>query len=722
LINSKNIFLSKPFLNGSITLAYLFCILFISTGCSTKRYSDPLSPEEALKSFQLNEDFDIEIFAAEPFVLDPVDMVFDEEGKAYVVEMPDYPYQPKAGKAAGRIRLLMDTNGDGRIDKSIVFADSLSEATSILPWKGGLIVTAAPYILYLKDTNGDSRADTKEVLFSGFFRNNSEAQITGLRFEIDNWIYANNRGQDGVVNYSGKPDAPSVSVRGADFRFRLDRGQFEPETGPGQFGQMIDKWGHRFFTENSIHLEQSVIPWRYLHRHAYLPSTTAVVNISDHDPIMYQETPPPYWRAERTNRRNKQYQEQKLSRVEYAEDHFTGVSGAVIYLADAFPQEYYGNIFCGDVAGNLVHRDIVTLSPDSTRFIAKRANAEKDGEFLSSKDPWFRPANVTVGPEGYLYVIDMYRQHIETPVSIPEDLQTDMDFLRGSDKGRIYRIVPKKGRAAKPASANLKNMQSAQLIGQLASSNQWFALQAQRLLLERYDTSVIPLVKSMFTTHKDPSARTHALFVLEGPNAMNASIAKQAVKDSDPNVRENGLILAERYQQLLSLVIEATKDSIARVAMQATLSLGEFKGHEVIPTMAAVLQKHFHDRWFRMAVLSADAGSSIQFLNHLINKGKFFSEYDSAGAAFLQDISFIVGFRNQTGEITQLLKLVSNTSINNNNSGWRLAALNGLSKGLKKLKTKPAADAQLKQVLQNMESGDAKETHEAVDEVRKLLQ
>jgi hypothetical protein len=296
-----------------------------------------------------------------------------------------------------------------------------------------------------------------------------------------------------------------------------------------------------------------------------------------------------------------------------------------------------------------------------------------------------------------------------------------MDFLRGSDKGRIYRIVPKKGRSSKPVSVNLKNMPSAQLVVQLASSNQWFALQAQRLILEGQDASVIPLVKEMFATHKDPSARTHALFVLEGLNALDASLVTQAVKDIDPNLRENGLILAERYPQLLPLIMEATKDPVARVALQAALSLGEFKGQNIIPAMAAVLQKHIRDRWFRMAVLSADAGSSVQFLDYLVKKERFFTEYDSAGAAFLQDISFIIGFRNQTGEITRLLKLVSNTSTNNN-SGGQLAALNGLSKGLSKLKTKPAADAPLKQVLQSMESSDTTEMREALDEVRKLLQ
>jgi len=700
---------------------YLLCIFLFASGCSGKHYADPLSPEQALKSFRLNDDFNIELFAAEPFILDPVDLVFDGEGKAYVVEMPDYPYQPTKGKGAGRIRLLIDTNGDGRIDKSTVFADSLSEATSILPWKGGLIITAAPHILYLKDTTGDFRADTKEVLFSGFFRNNSEAQITCLRFGIDNWIYANNRGQDGEVHFNRKADVAPISVRGADFRFRLDRDQFEPETGPGQFGQTIDEWGHRFFTENSIHLQHAVIAWRYLHRHPYLPSTTAVVNISDHDPVMYQETPPPYWRAERTNRRNKQYQEQKLSRIEYAEDHFTGASGGTIYTGDAYPKEYYGNVFTGDVAGNLIHRDLLTLMPDSTRFVAKRGEGEIDREFLSSKDPWFRPANFTVGPDGYLYVVDMYRQHIETPVSIPEDLQTDMDFLRGSDYGRIYRIIPKKGRSAKPALANLKNMQSAQLVELLASSNQWWAIQSQRLLLERQDASVIPLVKSVFTTHIDPVTRLHALFVLEGLNALDASLVKQAVKDKDPNLRENGLILAENYPEHLPLIIQATKDSFARVALQATLSLGEFKTHQVTPALAAVVEKYDTDRWFRMAVLSTDAGSSPELLKLLADKSSFFLEYKPEKASFLEDISYIVGFRNRQGEVPGLLKLLLLPSLKME-SRWRLAALTGIGRGLKKLETKPVADPLLNEALQNIQTGGGKEIQDAVNEIRKSLQ
>ncbi|MBS1736102.1 MAG: dehydrogenase, partial [Bacteroidetes bacterium] len=397
-----------------------FCIILLlcvsSFSCSEKRYTDALSPEEAIHSFSLNDDdFKIELFAAEPFVTDPVEMVFDEEGNVFVVELPDYPFRPESGIGSGKIRMLIDTSGDGRIDKSVIYADSLLEATSILPWNGGLIVAAAPSIFFLKDTNGDNRADLKEMLYTGFFQNNVEYQVTNLRFGIDNWIYAANFGQEGKVTSVKNPNKPAISVRGGDFRFRMDREQFEVESGPTQFGQTINDWGNRFITDNSLHIQQPVIPWRYLQRNPYLRSTNATVNISDHDPVMYQITQAPYWRVERTKRRNQSYQENNLDRVEYEDDHFTGACGTAVYGADAFPEKYYGNIFIAEVAGNLVHRDVVGLHADSITYVAKRDETEKNKEFLTSTDPWFRPVNFTVGPDGSLYVIDMYRQHIEGP-------------------------------------------------------------------------------------------------------------------------------------------------------------------------------------------------------------------------------------------------------------------------------------------------------------------
>ncbi|HEX5026214.1 MAG TPA: PVC-type heme-binding CxxCH protein, partial [Agriterribacter sp.] len=276
-MNNSVLMLAK-YNKNKIILVLLLSSAFFS--CIPKRYPDALSVDDALKHFEIADGFTVETFASEPQVLSPVDMVFDEQGNIFVLEMADYPGQPAAGEGKGRIKLLKDSNGDGKIDSAIVFADKLPSATSMLPWKGGLIVTAAPDILFLKDTTGDFRADSKEIMFTGFFANNSEAQITSLRLGVDNWIYANNNGQAGEVHAPHDTGA-SLSMGGSDFRFRPDKGLFEKESGSGQFGLATDDWGNRFYTQNTLHIQQAPIPWRYLHRHPYLPSDRAEKNISD---------------------------------------------------------------------------------------------------------------------------------------------------------------------------------------------------------------------------------------------------------------------------------------------------------------------------------------------------------------------------------------------------------------------------------------------------------
>lgn len=635
----------------NLVLYLLFAALFLS--CSRSPYPEPLTPDEALAAFELADGFKIELFAAEPHVLDPVSMIFDERGHIYVVEMPDYPYKPEEGKAKGRIRRLVDSDGDGLVDQSIIFADHLSEATSILPWKGGLLVTSAPNIYYLKDTDGDDRADQQEVLFSGFFENNSEAQITNLRFSVDNWIYAANFGQPGEVSFHRKPDAPALSMRGGDFRFRLDRDLFGSATGPTQFGQAIDDWGHRFMSQNTIHLRQAVIPWRYLHRHPHLPSTNAVQNISDHDLEMFQLTPPPYWRAERTRRRQQSYDEQNLDRTEYAEDHFTGSSGATFYGGDAFPADFYGNIFSGDVAGNLIHRDVLTPLESKPIYIAKRSENELDREFLTSIDPWFRPANFTVGPDGCLYVIDMYRQHIETPVSIPDDLKAEMDFYNGSQHGRIYRISPANNE--RPiALPNLKDKTTPELAALLEHNNQWHRLQAQRLLLERQDTTVGSELEKLYRNHRDPRTRLHALYTLEGLGLLEATDVERALADPHPGLREHGIILSERFPPLLPHLLKMVDDIHPRVALQACLSIGEFSGAEVTVALAAGLEKYGENTWFRTAVLSSKPGSSPGLIEALIERQFFSDPLANYQTAFLEDLTKIISKRKDTEELERL--------------------------------------------------------------------
>ena len=712
MINSRKSSLKKIVYS---IMAVMLIVLVSSCGPKSK-YAGPLSPEESMKTFQFAENFKAEIFAAEPLVIDPVDMEFDEEGNAYVVSMID-AYKPDSVKGKDKIIMLKDLNNDGNADTAIVFADNLREATSVLPWKGGLLIAAAPNILYYKDTTGDGRADLKEILFSGFFTGNEEAQITNLRFGIDNWIYANNTGQAGEVHFSENPGGPALQMRGSDFRFRLDRKQYELTTGAGQFGLALDDWGHRFFTTNSIHIQQAVAPKRYLTRNPFLPSglKSGAVNISDHDPIMFQISETPYWRQERTDRRNKEYQENKLDRVEYARDHFTGASGGTFYGGDAFPEEYYGNIFTTDVAGNLLHRDMLVESDSEPYYVAKQGEQEKKKEFMATTDTWFRPANFSVGPDGYLYVIDMYRQHIETPLSIPEDLQTDMDMNAGNTMGRIYRIVPANDNKAKSVKADLKNASAARLVETLSHKNRWWRTTAQRLLLERQDKSVIPMVKTLFAESSDPRTRLHVLYVLEGMDALDAGIVKEALMDPSPGVRENAAILAEKFPACLSQLQQLVEDNSIRVAYQATLSLGEFKDKGIIPWLAKSVVLHGKSKWFRAAVLSSDAGSSIELLDALSNSN-FADKAADWKTDFYKELAETIGARNQKAQVAALLQQSGQNTITKLPNA-QAAIVKGLSAGLQNAKgTSDEAKEKLKAIGTATDNDAAK----SLDDLKKV--
>ena len=714
-IKSKTIAQIKKALSGKVQVSLLMAVILFS--CKDKPlYPGPLSPEESMKTFHFAQDFKAEIFATEPLVIDPVSMEFDEQGNAYVVGMLD-AYKPDSTKGKGTITILKDLDGDGRADTAIIFAEGLREASSILPWDGGLLICAAPNILFYKDTDGDGRADKKEIVFSGFFNKNEEAQISNLRFGIDNWIYANNNGQASEVTFNRMPNAPKLDLKGSDFRFRLDRNQFELTTGPGQYGLALNDWGHRFFTQNTLHIQEAVIPKRYLLRNPNMPTSakTAVVNVSNHDLLMYQLTPAPYWRAERTRRRNEEFQKNHLDRVEYEKDHFTAASGGTFYGGDALPAEFYGNIFTGDAAGSLVHRDILTPSDSFPYMIASRAAAEKDKEFMASTDSWVRPASFTVGPDGNLYMIDMYRQHIETPLSIPADLQTTMDFNAGNKEGRIYRIVPKNAGAYKTETVDLRNTKTADLVNLLSHKNQWWRLQAQRLLLERQDKSVIPAVKTLFVQSEDPRTRLHAMYVLEGMDALNAEIIKSAMKDPAPGVREHAAILSERYPVLLPQLQAMTNDSSVRVAFQATLSLGEFKDKSVAPVLAKVLTNRGYSSWFRTAVLSSAAGSTPDFLKSL-EQESFFNSNDSWRANFIEDLSNSIGNRNETSQNVDLLNFLSRPSLEKN-SAIQSAAIKGMIKGLQRTE---GLDDSVKEKLKGIEADSANNLQKAIQDLKQL--
>jgi putative membrane-bound dehydrogenase-like protein len=675
-----------------------FCFLLF--GCSRRQGPGPLSPDEALKSFRLNEDLRIELFAAEPHVLDPVEIVFDEDGRAFSAEMLDLPDDPPPGKPPrGQVRLLEDTDTDGRIDRSTVFADQLLQVTSMLPWKGGLIVCAAPDILYLKDTNGDGKADERRVLFTGFALVNPESRVTNLRFGIDNWIYGSNNGQKGMITSGERPQAPPVSVLGADFRFRLDRGVFEAESGPTQFGQAMNDWGHRFITENTVHVRHVVLPRRYLVRNPLLAAGAPAQDISDHGrptgPV-FPLTKPQHWREVRTQMRQQRYRDNKLEGVrplnlstEVVGGYFSAAAGGSIYSGDLFPEQYRGNLFTGDVSANMVHRDI--LRPDGVSFIASRPEQEREREFLASSDPWFRPVNSATGPDGSLYIVDMYREFIETPESIPEELKKDMDFYSGDTMGRIYRIVPKTG-ARPTVRPNLGRATTAELVRFLAHPNGWWRLTAQRLLLERQDKEAVPLLKKVVIEPATPQARLHALYALEGLSSLEKALVESALADPHPGVREHAVRLAEMFPDLEAKLAARVSDTDRRVLFQLALSLGEFSGQKALGALAKLVTNHVEDRWFRTAVLSSKPETAVPLLQALLRENpvatargsvpnQFFAKPGPEKEKLLEELAAMIGARQDRAEIGRFLDLMTGSPALRPES-WQAAGLTGLAHGL----------------------------------------
>jgi putative membrane-bound dehydrogenase-like protein len=669
-----------------VFVCYILALILVAAACGRRGAgSGPRSPQEELRSFHLQDDFNIQLFASESDVMSPVEMVFDENGRIYVAEMLDYPADPSPGKPArSRIRLL-ETNDDGRIIRSTIFAENVLQVSGIMPWKGGLIVTSAPDILYMKDTNGDGKADVREVLYTGFLKGDPEVRITNPRLGIDNWIYCSNDGQEGRIKSPKHPDWPPVSVGGADFRFRLDRdgNPAEPASGPTEFGSTFDVWGNRFISQNTMHIRHVVVPMQYLARSPLLDVGAVALDISDHgrpSGRMYPMAPPPAWRVERTRLRQQAYRENHMESVrpldpstEMAEGYFTAASGGTIYSGDQFPGKYQGNLFTGDVSGNLIHRDILT--PDGVTFIASRAPEDREREFLAATDPWFRPCNFANAPDGNLYVMDIYREFIETPESIPATLKKMMNLWNGDTTGRIYRLVPKNASHKRSLKSNLGSATIPELVKNLENSNGWHRDTAHRLLIERQDATAVPFLKELLQRSQFPPARIHALWVLESLSAVDAPTAIKALRDPHPRVREHAVRVAEALiatsRPVAQALLAMTSDSDARVQYQLAFTLGQLNGEPRLGALAEVASHHANDHWFRIAILSSVHDAAAQFFDRVRTTTQLMSEPE-----FLSQLASLIGAKHDPQEIAHFLRALPQLKQPD-------AGLSGLSKGLR---------------------------------------
>ncbi len=464
----------------------------------------------------------VELVAHEPNVIDPVDIRFDEDGRMWVVEMRDYPTGSPDGKVHSRISVLDDNDGDGLFETAKVFADKLRFATGLQPWNGGVFVTMAGEIAYLKDTTGDGRADLVETWYRGFAEQNTQLRASHPRFALDNHIYVANGLRGGTIVDAMRPNEPRLSISGMDFRFDPLTRQCEAVSGAGQFGLTFDDYGNRFICSNRNPAIHVVLEDRFLKKNplvAVAAVTHDVAKVGDESRVF------PITRAWTTSNLHA--------------GQFTAACGLEIYRGDALPEEFKDNIFVCEPTSHLVHREI--MQPHGVTFTSKPAY--ENAEFFASRDEWCCPVNLEIGPDGALYVVDMYRAVIEHPEWMPTELRERPDLLYGNDRGRIYRIVPKE--FERPPAPHLSTMPREQLIGLLAHPNAWWRETAARLLVERQDKSVGPQLERVALRHDSVLARIHALRVLHGLGLASDELRLRLLDDPQSRIIEQAIAYEE---------------------------------------------------------------------------------------------------------------------------------------------------------------------------------
>lgn len=549
----------------------------------------PTAAQDALATIEVADGFRVEQVASEPLVVDPVAMAFDEWGRLYVVEMCDYSEQDR--ERLGRIRLLTDENGDGKFDKSSVFADELSWPTAIACYDGGVFVGAAPELLYLKDTSDDGVADERETVFSGFARDNVQGLLNSFHWGLDNRIHGSTSSNGATL------DSPSgVQLRGRDFAFDPRTREVVATTGGGQHGMSFNRWGDRFVSANSDHLQAIVFEERYLSRNPYQATPAPRRSIAADGPQaeVYRTSPVEKWRELRTQLRVSGEVPGIIEGGGRASGYFTGATGVTIYEGDLWPAEFRGYAIVADVGSNLVHRK--RMIPDGVTYRGERV--DEKSEFLTSTDIWFRPVQFALGPEGALYIADMCREVIEHPKSLPPQIKSQLDLTSGRDRGRIYRVVPADyvPEPLKP----LGGASSAELVAALDRANLWQRSTAARLLYERQDPSAVGPLRQLAAHAELPEGRIAALYALDGLTALTPAELLVAMKDRHPQVRRHAIRLSEpflnEFSELRDAALSLVDSDELIVRFQLALSLGEMNAPERATALAELILKDSANR------------------------------------------------------------------------------------------------------------------------------
>ena len=569
--------------------------------------SPALTPQEELKTFQIAKGYQISLAASDPQVGDPVAAQFGPDGRLWVVEMQGYMPDLDAtteDQPHGRVVVLEDKDGDGVFETSTVFLDKVVMPRALALHRDGVLVGAPPHLWFCRDTNGDGKADEKIEVATDFGVRvdparpqlaNPERAPNAMLWGHDNWLY--------------------VGAYTARFKFKDGRWQRGLSNFRGQWGLSQDDYGHLFHNSNSDQMRADVIPSSYLNRNPNLGRTSGLNWKVAKEQLV--------WPIRVNPGINRGYRPEMLREFKLKE--FTAACSPYIYRSDLFPGDAYGNAFVCEPAGNLIKRNVV--KSEGGTLVATPYYDQT--EFLASTDERFRPVSLLTGPEGALYVIDLYRGIIQHRISLTTYLREQI-VKRGLDKplalGRVWRIAPE-GAAVVPAK-KLSAMTPAELVAELASGNSWRRETAQRLLVEAApDAAIDAALVALAKDSTSPMGRVHALWTLEGRGAVKAEAVLAGMAHADPRVRaaairvsESLMATSDRDAIVARWTELAASEAVTEVQQQLALSIGEAKSPAADLAGAALVTRAADVAFIQDAFVSGLEGREIDLFEAVLKK------------------------------------------------------------------------------------------------------